>query len=229
MRVGQIGMHRILIIDHGSLGGSLAPMLERENLGVLLEADPHDGLRSALDNRPELVLLNLPMTAMTCADFSAELRKCQTRLPLVVLGEGDEAEKVHLFDSGADDYLMKPFSHRELLARLRAILRRTAGAPARVIRFGRIEADLESGRVTRDGKEIGFTPVEYSLLVFFLRSAGRVVPREAVLDSVLGYPGRFQARMADVHVTRLRQKLECDPASPRHLQTVQGVGYRFLM
>lgn len=222
-------MHRILIIDHGSLGVSLAPMLERENLAVLLEADPCAGLRSALENKPELVLLSLPMTGMTYAEFSAGLRGCLTRLPLVVMGEGDEAERVRLFEAGADDYVMKPFSLRELLARVRAILRRTADAPATVIRFGRIEADLERGRVTRDGEEVGFTPVEYSLLVFFLRSAGRVVPREEVLATVCGYASRFQARTADVLVMRLRQKLECNPASPRHLQSVQGVGYRFLM
>lgn len=222
-------MHRILIIDHGSLGSSFAPVLERENLGVLLEADPRDGLRSALENKPELVLLSLPMTGMTYAEFSAGLRECLTRLPLVVLGEGDEAERVRLFEAGAADYVMKPFSLRELLARVRAILRRTADATATVIRFGRIEADLERGRVTRDGEEVGFTPVEYSLLVFFLRSAGRVVPREEVLTTVSGYASRFQARTADVLVMRLRQKLECNPLSPRHLQSVQGVGYRFLM
>jgi DNA-binding response OmpR family regulator len=222
-------MHRILIIDQGDLGESLAPMLERENLAVLLEADPRDGLRSALANKQELVLLNLPMAGMTCVEFSAALRGCLTRLPLVVLGDGDEAERVRLFEAGADDYLVKPFSFRELLARVRAILRRTADAPARLIRFGRIEADLESGRVTRDGQEVDFTPLEYSLFVFFLRSAGRVVPRDEVLNSVCGYAARFQARTADVHVMRLRQKLEYNPAVPRHLQSVQGVGYRFLM
>ncbi|HTP34654.1 MAG TPA: response regulator transcription factor [Candidatus Acidoferrales bacterium] len=222
-------MHRILLIDHGSLGASLASMLELENLGVLIEANPVEGLRSALQNKPELVLINLPMLGMTCAEFSAGLRECLTRLPLVVLGDGDEAERVRLFEAGADDYVVKPFSLRELLARVRAILRRTAGAPTGVIRFGRIEADLERGRVIRDGAEVGFTPVEYRLLVFFLRSGGRVVPREEVVRSVLGYAGRFQAGKADVHVMRLRQKLECNPASPRHLQSVQGVGYRFLM
>jgi DNA-binding response OmpR family regulator len=222
-------MHRILVIDQAGLGATLAPMLERENFGVALEADPRRGVRRALDTKPELLLLNLPLSGMSPVEFSALLRDCPTRLPLVVLGEDGEAGRVRLFEAGADDYVVKPFSLRELLARLRAILRRTAAVPTGVIRFGRIEADLDRRMVTRDGEEVGFTPVEYNLFVFFLRRPGRLIPREEVLKSVRGYAGCFKTREADAHVMRLRQKLECDPASPRHLQSVHGIGYRFLI
>lgn len=117
---------------------------------------------------------------------------------------------------------MKPFSFRELLARVRAILRRTAAVPAKVIRFGHTEADLERRMVKRHGEEVAFTPMEYNLLVFFLRSAGRVVPREEVLNSVWGYTGCVKTRTADVHVMRLRQKLRSRSAQRRSLRPRGG-------
>jgi DNA-binding response OmpR family regulator len=222
-------MHKILIIDRGRLGGRLAPLFDREGLAATLQPDPGVGLLSARENKPQLLLLNVPLSGMTPADFCRRLRECPGRLPLVVMGVDDEAERVRLFEAGADDYLVKPFSLRELLARVRAILRRTAGVPGKSIHFGGIEADLDRRLVMRDGKEVGFTRMEYNLFAFFVRNAGRVVPREEVLNAVWGYSGGVRTRTADVHVMRLRRKLECDPASPRHLRTVHGIGYRFLM
>jgi DNA-binding response OmpR family regulator len=221
-------MHRVLIIDQGNLRGSLASMLQDEDLATIFEADACAGLHTALEDRPEILLLNLPLTGMTPVEFSRGLRNGLARLPLVILGEDDEAEKVCLLDSGADDYVVKPFSLRELLARMRAILRRTTSAPARVIRFGGAEAHLDRRVVMRDGREVSLTPMEYDLLAFFLDTAGRSVTREEILSSVWGCAGGLKTRTVDVCVMKLRQKLEYDSAAPRHFLTVHRVGYRFL-
>lgn len=222
-------MHKILIIDREEPGASLAAVFEREYLPATVEPDSRFALQAVLHNTPTLVILNLPLVGMSVLEMIKGLRGSSARLPLVVLGEDSEAGRAQLLETGADDYLVKPFSARELLARVRALLRRTADPPGRVVRFGGIEADLDRRVVMRDGEEVNFTRIEYDLFIFLLNNAGRVVTREEVLNTVWGYSGSVITRTADMHVMRLRRKLEGDGADARHLETVHGVGYRFLM
>jgi DNA-binding response OmpR family regulator len=129
---------------------------------------------------------------------------------------------------GADDYIVKPFGVRELLARIRAVLRRTSPGAHKVIRFAGTQVDLERRLVMRNGGEIKVTPAEYNLLTYFLHNPDRALTRDMILNSVWGYESYPNTRTVDAHVVRLRQKFEPDPNSPRHFLTVHGIGYRFL-
>jgi DNA-binding response OmpR family regulator len=133
-----------------------------------------------------------------------------------------------LLEIGADDYVVKPFGTRELLARIRAVLRRSGGEAVRVLRFGGVEVDLDRRTITRNGREVRITPAEYNLLAFFLQNTDRVLTRDVILNSVWGYDFYPNTRTVDAHEVKLRQKFEQEPAAPRHFVTVHGVGYRFL-
>jgi len=137
-------------------------------------------------------------------------------------------EKVLLLEIGADDYVVKPFSTRELLAHIHAVLRRQSGRPQKITRFGDVEVDHTRKAVTRDGSELKLTRCEYNLLRFFLQNVDRVVGREELLSSVWGYESYTNSRTVDSHVVQLRRKLELDPSAPTHLLTIHGRGYRFL-
>ena len=140
----------------------------------------------------------------------------------------DEVDKVLLLEIGADDYVVKPFGTRELLARIRAVLRRSAGEASRILRFGDVEVDLDRRSIVRNHKEVKVTPAEYNLLSFFLQNMDRALSRDLILNSVWGYEFYPNTRTVDAHVVKLRQKFEQEPAVPRHFMTVHGVGYRFL-
>jgi DNA-binding response OmpR family regulator len=149
--------------------------------------------------------------------------------PIIVLSAvGDEVDKVLLLEIGADDYVVKPFGARELLARIRALLRRTAPDARKVFHFADTDVDFERRVVTRRGEELKFTPAEYNLLTYFLQNPDRPLTRDMILNSVWGYESFPNTRTVDAHVVKLRQKLEPDPNTPRHFLTVHGVGYRFL-
>jgi DNA-binding response OmpR family regulator len=149
-------------------------------------------------------------------------------MPVIILSAvGEEVDKVLLLEMGADDYVVKPFGARELLARVRAVLRRVPDAP-KVVTFGDNEVDLERRVVRHRGRELNITPVEYNLLSYFLQNADRALTRDVILNSVWGYEVFPNLRTVDAHVLKLRQKLEADPNIPRHFVTVVGVGYRFV-
>ena len=141
---------------------------------------------------------------------------------------GDEVDKVLLLEIGADDYVVKPFGTRELLARIRALLRRTLPDAHKIFHFGDAEIDLDRRVVSRHGEELKFTPAEYNLLTYFLHNPDRPLTRDMILNSVWGYQSFPNTRTVDAHVVKLRQKLEPDPNTPRHFLTVHGVGYRFV-
>jgi DNA-binding response OmpR family regulator len=145
----------------------------------------------------------------------------------VLSAVGEEIDKVLLLEMGADDYIVKPFGTRELLARIRALLRRTA-TETKVLQFGDAEIDVDRRHTTRRGREIKLTPAEYNLLLYFLQNPDRPLTRDIILNSVWGYESYPNSRTVDAHVVRLRQKLEPEPNVPRHFLTVHGVGYRFL-
>jgi len=220
----------ILVIDDDeSLRDTVGVMLERESFQVAQANNGRTGLDRALTLKPDLVLVDLRLPAISGMEVCKQLRACNVRTPIIVLSAvGDEIDKVLLLEMGADDYIVKPFGARELLARVRAVLRRVSPEAGKGVSFGDNEVDLDRRVVRRSGREIKVTPVEYNLLAYFLQNVDRTLSRDTILNSVWGYESYPNARTVDAHVVSLRQKLEADPTQPRHFVTVHGVGYRFL-
>jgi DNA-binding response OmpR family regulator len=223
-------MQKILVIDDDeSLRETIGVMLERENFVPILAADGKTGFDKALSMKPNLLLVDLRLPGMTGVEVCKQLRADKIQTPIIVLSAiGEEVDKVLLLEIGADDYIVKPFGTRELLARIRAVLRRAASDTQKVISFAEVQVDVERRSITQRGVDVKLTPAEYNLLLFFLHNADRALTRDVILNSVWGYESYPNTRTVDAHVVRLRQKLEPDPAVPRHFLTVHGVGYRFL-
>jgi two-component system, OmpR family, KDP operon response regulator KdpE len=189
-----------------------------------------EGLIEANARRPDLILLDLGLPDRDGLEVIRRVRE-SSQLPIVVLSaRGEEKDKIAALDLGADDYIAKPFGVGELLARIRAALRRsTAVAPAgTVVRFGRIEIDLDKRVVKVGGEEVHLTPNEYRLLQVLIKYPGKVVTQRQLLNEVWGPNSVEQAQYLRVYVAQLRRKLEADPARPKHLQTEPGVGYRLI-
>ena len=189
-----------------------------------------EGIAQAAARQPDLVLLDLGLPDRDGLDIIREIRSW-SQMPIVVLSaRGQEKDKIAALDLGADDYVAKPFAVGELLARIRAALRRAAplapdGADT-VIRFGNVQADFEKRLITVGGQEVHLTPNEYKLLQVLIKHAGRVVTQRQLLNEVWGPQHTEQSQYLRVYVAQLRRKLEQDPARPRYLQTEPGVGYR---
>jgi DNA-binding response OmpR family regulator len=223
-------METILVIDDdANLRDTLGVMLEREGFQPVLAADGRSGFERAVELKPKLILVDLCMPNLSGAEVCRQLRERGMKTPLIVLSaSAGEMDKVQLLEIGADDYMVKPFGIRELLARIRAVLRRTTSEDGKVLEFGQVEVDLTRRVVRRAGQELKLTRAEYNLLTYFLQNPDRVLTRDAILNSVWGYDYFPHTRTVDAHVVRLRQKLEPASARPRHFLTVHGVGYRFL-
>ncbi len=223
-------METILVIDDDeSLRDTIGMMLEREGFEAVLAGDGTTGLNLALGTKPNLVMVDLRLPGMSGVEVCKQLRAAQLKTPIIVLSAvGDEVDKVLLLEMGADDYVVKPFGTRELLARIRAVLRRSSESKPRVLQFAEVQVDLDRRAVLRKGEELKFTPAEYNLLTYFIQNPDRPLTRDMILNSVWGYESYPNTRTVDAHVVRLRQKLEPDPNLPRHFITVHKVGYRFL-
>jgi len=223
-------MQRVLVIDDDeSLRNIVGILLESEGFTPFFADNGQAGLERALIIRPDLLVVDLRMPGITGFDVCRRLRASGVQTPIVVISAVEEEfDKVLLLEMGADDYLVKPFGSRELVARIRAVLRRTKADEHNIMCFSDLEVDSRRQVVTRQGKELKFTPAEYKLLTFFLKNADRVLTRDDILDSVWGYSSYPSGRTVDAHVARLRKKLEKEPQVPRHFLTVHGVGYRFL-
>jgi DNA-binding response OmpR family regulator len=223
-------MQTILVIDDDdSLRDTIGVMLEQEGFRGILAADGRDGYEKALTLKPDLIIVDLRLPGMSGIDICKQLRSGKSQTPIIVLSAvGDEVDKVLLLEIGADDYIVKPFGRRELLARIRAVLRRAIAEAHHVFHFGDTEVDIERRVVLRKGDEIKMTPAEYNLLIFFLQNPDKPLTRDMILNTVWGYDSFPNTRTVDAHVVKLRQKLEPDPNIPRHFMTVHGVGYRFL-
>jgi DNA-binding response OmpR family regulator len=223
-------MQKILVVDDDeSLRDTVGLMLEQEGFQPILAADGRTGYEQAMLVKPDLILVDLRMPGMTGIDICKQLRGAQVDTPIIVLSAvGDEIDKVLLLEIGADDYVVKPFGARELMARIRAVLRRSSAEVRKVMRFGAIEVDLDRRVVTRNDEEVKLTPAEYNLLTYFLHHPDRPLTRDLILSTVWGYSTSISTRTVDAHVLKLRQKIESDPEVPRHIVTVHGVGYRFL-
>ncbi|HZH33835.1 MAG TPA: response regulator [Pyrinomonadaceae bacterium] len=221
---------RVLIIeDEPDIAESLRYNLEREGLKAQIAETGERGLRLALDssNPPTLIILDLMLPGMSGLELCRRLRRepDTRRTPIIMLtAKSNEAERISGLDLGADDYIAKPFSMRELMARVRAVLRRTEDAAVARYEDGKLAIDFEDMRVVCSGEQVKLTRKEFALLANLTRNAGRVATRQNLLDNVWGYQYFGDTRTLDVHIRRLRQKLgDCADC----IETVVGIGYRF--
>jgi DNA-binding response OmpR family regulator len=223
-------MERILIIeDEAPMRTALTDLLAAEGYRVLTAADGESGLRRALDEKPDLILLDIMMPKLDGFELCAELRRLANAMPVLMLtAKGQIEDRVAGLDAGADDYLVKPFSTEELLARVRALLRRfqRQHQAAEKLKLGDIEIDLVRQTAARGRKPIHLTAKEFSMLRLMAEAEGEPVTRERFLDVVWGYAAFPTTRTVDNHIASLRAKLEPDPNEPRWLKTVHGVGYK---
>jgi len=221
---------RVLIIeDEFAMRTALADVLAAEGYRVITAADGASGLKRAIREKPDLVLLDIMMPRLDGFALCAELRRRGHAEPILMLtAKGQVADRVSGLDAGADDYLVKPFSTEELLARVRALLRRTQRQvrAVRELRLGEVRVDLVRQRAWRGRAEVHLTAKELAMLRLLAEAEGEPVTRERFLDVVWGYGAFPTTRTVDTHMASLRAKLEPDPARPRWLKTVHGVGYR---
>jgi len=223
-------MKKILVVDDEPKIVQLArDYLVHAGFTVTTAYDGKAALAAARNDHPDLVVLDLGLPELDGLDVARALR-AQSSVPIVMLtGRGEESDKLVGLELGADDYITKPFSPKEFVARVRAVLRRTERpqAAGEVIRSGEVTIDLPRMRVTVGEKEIELTPTEFQLLTTLAREPGRVFTRAQLLDAVRGVAFESYERAIDAHVKNIRRKLEPQPATPRYLLTVYGVGYRF--
>ena len=223
---------RILIVeDEATVAEVVARYLAREGYTVRRVADGAQALPVARAFRPDLVILDIMLPHRSGMEICRELRAQGTTPIIMLTARDEETDKILGLGLGADDYVTKPFSPRELVARVKAVLRRAAGPPAEavynVIRAGDVEIDMATRRVTRGDVAIDLTAKEFDLLAHMAVHPGHVYTREHLLRAVWGYDYFGDDSTVTVHVRRLREKLEPDPARPRYVTTVWGVGYRF--
>ena len=221
----------LIIEDDPAIRRFLRATLAAEDYQYFESVTAADGIAQINARRPDLLLLDLGLPDRDGLDVIAEVRE-SSQMPIVVLSaRGQERDKVAALDLGADDYVEKPFAVGELLARIRAALRRAAGAaqPGAVFRFGDVELDAEARLVRVAGQDVHLTPNEYRLLQVLVKHAGKVVTQRQLLNEVWGPNQIDQAQYLRVYIAQLRRKLETDPARPRRLQTEPGVGYRLVV
>jgi DNA-binding response OmpR family regulator len=224
-------MERILIIeDDGSSRNILLRLFSSEGYVVDVVPDAVYGLERLRQGVPAAVILDLPRPRSSGLDLCKRIANLIPGLPLVILSaSSDVADKVLLLEMGADDYVTVPFSPRELVARLRAVIRRASRvSPEAVYVFADVIVDLSKMEITRGGERITVTAKEFKTLEFLTKNAERTISRDELLDKVWGYRDYPCTRTVDNHMLRLRQKLEIDPSQPLHLLTVHGLGYKFL-
>ncbi len=219
---------RILVVeDDLSILAGLSMNLKFDGYEVLQAQDGKTGLSRALDDRPDLVVLDLMLPQMNGFEVIKELRRRGNRVPVVVLSaKGLESDKIIGLDLGADDYVVKPFGLQELLARIKAVLRRRYGATP-VVRFGDVAVDLDARKVTRGGKTVDLTAQEFRILEHLIEHPGRTFTRQELISGAWGFDYQGTERTVDNFVRQLRQKFELNPDRPEHFLTTRGLGYRF--
>jgi DNA-binding response OmpR family regulator len=223
-------MKRILVVeDDRSIADLLRATLAGEGFAVEVARDGRAGLATFKSWSPDLVVLDRMLPELEGLEVLREIRKTSQTPVLFLTVRDDETDKVVGLEMGADDYMTKPFGVRELVARVRTLLRRNQAAapPAERIAVGPLEIRMEQREVLREGKPVEMTRTEFDLLVLLARNPGVVMSREKLLDGVWGYSFDGYQRTVDTHVTRLRKKVESDPRNPEFIQTVWGVGYKF--
>jgi DNA-binding response OmpR family regulator len=229
-------MARVLVVDdEATLVDTIRYNLRRDGYDVQAAHDGNEALRLARATTPDLVVLDLMLPGLDGLEVCRQLRRDSTVPILILTAKDDEVDKIVGLEVGADDYMTKPFSMRELLARVRAMLRRSrmqqqspAEDGAQAIHSGDLEADPLQRRVVLKGNAVQLKPKEFDLLVYLMQQRGRVLTRDQLLEKVWGYTFGGDTRTVDVHIRWLREKIEEDPGAPRRLETVRGVGYRFV-
>jgi DNA-binding response OmpR family regulator len=222
-------MARILIVeDEPDIALGLQMDLRDEGYDVEVSADGEDASKRAREQPWDLILLDVMLPSKDGFEVCRDLRRARIRTPVIMLtAKAQEAEKVMGLDMGADDYVTKPFSPRELRARIRTLLRRTIADDEPVRRFGNCEVDFSRGELRRAGERVDLTAIELKMLQLFLRGQGRIMTREHVIDEVWGRDVFVTDRVVDTHIVKLRRKIELDPEQPTHIVSVRGIGYRF--
>jgi DNA-binding response OmpR family regulator len=218
----------LVVDDEKTLRETLSEELETEGYDVLQAADGRAAVDMFRRHRPDLILLDLMLPEISGTEVCRIIR-AESGVPILMLtAKSAEVDKVVGLELGADDYVTKPFSFRELLARIRALLRRTEaqGTPEpETVALGRVRVDLSGRRLMRDGQVLPVKPKAFELLTFLIRNAGHVFTRDQLLEKVWGYDYAGETRTVDVHIHWLRAQIEEDPAEPVYLETVRGVGY----
>jgi two-component system, OmpR family, response regulator RegX3 len=222
---------KVLVVeDEESFSDALSYMLRREQYEVEVAADGHEALKAFERSGADIVLLDLMLPGLSGTEVCRELR-ARSNVPIIMVTARDsEVDKVVGLELGADDYVTKPFSSRELVARIRAVLRRGAEPEEliyNVVEAGSVRMDVERHVVTVDSTQVALPLKEFDLLELLLRNAGRVLTRGQLIDRVWGADYVGDTKTLDVHVKRLRAKIEPDPANPKYLVTVRGLGYKF--
>ena len=220
---------RILIVeDDSAIAKGVQRNLDFEGYEVLVANDGERGLEAAIDERPDLIILDVMLPRVNGFEICETLRSNGIDTPVIFLtAKVQEGDKILGFDVGADDYLTKPFSVRELLARVRTVLKRARGETSEPVCFGEVRVDFEKRQVWRGEDEVALTRREFELLRFLMQSGGKVLQREVILNKVWGYDYYGTARTIDNFINRLRQKIGDDTGSGQHIVTVRGVGYKF--
>lgn len=218
---------RILVIDDDpALAEMLTIVLRNEGFDSMVVGDGTQALTAAREFRPDLVLLDLMLPGMNGIDVCRVLR-ADSSVPIVMLtAKADTVDVVLGLESGADDYVIKPFKPKELVARVRARLRRTDDEPGELLAIGDVVIDVPAHKVTRAGVVIALTPTEFDLLVTMARKPRQVFTRDVLLEQVWGYRHPADTRLVNVHIQRLRSKIETDPENPEIVLTLRGVGYK---
>ena len=222
-------MKRILVVeDETAIAFGLQLDLKSEGYDVVIEADGESALRRARKEAFDLILLDIMLPRKDGFEVCRELRRDGSKTPIIMLtAKTQEAEKVLGLEIGADDYVTKPFSPRELRARVKAALRRAAEDDLPICRFGDAEVDFGRCELRRAGKPVELTALEFKLLAAFIRNGGKVLSRDQLLDLAWGHGAFVTDRVVDNHVVTLRKKVEPDPSKPRYIVSIRGLGYRF--
>lgn len=225
-------MDTILVVDDDhTVQKTLRRLFEYEGYKVEVCEDGQSALDTFRTASPKAVILDLGLPVLSGNDVCREIRRATISLPIVVLSaRTSESDKILLFELGADDYVTKPFSPRELLARVRTAIRRTSAdalGKSHRIEFGAACVDFSTAAATFAGRSVDLTAHEFRMLHFLVHNEDRVVHRDEILAEIFGYDSSTQSRTMDNLILRLRQKFEMDPANPTHILTVRGVGYRF--
>jgi DNA-binding response OmpR family regulator len=218
----------LVVEDELRIAGLVRDYLEHAGFEVVVANDGDAAVSSARGSKPDLIVLDLGLPRRDGLDVIRELRRT-SNVPIVVLtARADEADRIVGLELGADDYVTKPFSPKELVARVRAVIRRATATPRQeVLRVADVEIDLPRMRVTAGGRQVDLTPTEFQILAALASEPGRVFTRGQLLDAVHGVAIESYERAIDAHVKNIRRKLEPTPGSPRYILTVHGVGYRF--
>lgn len=222
--------HVLIVEDDPNTAALVQTYLEKEGFTTIHAADGINGLRLAREQNPIFIILDIMLPGMDGWEVCRQLRTFSNVPLLMLTAREEEIDKVKGLAIGADDYVIKPFSPRELVERVKAILRRTRAAevePKNSINRGSLEIELEKHRIKRDGKVIKLTTTEFKLLKTLIQSPGRIFSRDELLDSLYQHGEIVVDRVIDVHIGKLRQKLEEEPATPKYILTARGFGYSF--